>query len=913
MNESNRCILLQERCLFLKHYDLDLSSKCTQLREYCYNKVRIGVAEAIVYDFLKGASSSINDCLEKLKKECSLFSQRSPELFYLCVNTEDVCNKFVSIYKKSCEDFQLQFLSKQMEITNGNCMHWLKKCTRAILDCPQLYHKCRSFRTNCAEKGIFYDILIDLDIDLFEKPLTDKYKNTVQYGYEKLSELGIYVTEVLTLSDIVLADILIQRTNVGTDYCEETLNKKCSLVSHLTLYKSLCNKKLNNNKYDVCKNIYNKNKQYYEVYFKYFLNFSFLSASKHSFSKEECAKYLPLCHLVNKYIDYFIGPNVCKTVRLSCYQVDLESASEMVLMKTLNGMFQLIEEYNGTLWRGPSESYCRVYLFVICKKIMYHNYYILFKCLHPEETCKRLVTYLDIRCKELENNLKKINGNITYSCEKQRKECNELKSCFKSTIKLCKQFETHCNNMDTLMHLKSTIILKNEKHIFQNNQTCLNHLSTYCLQNKNSTNYACANKTNACKYMLNSVLKDCEQLSQHLIAHKNNLGQVSYINHKRCYYFSYHCNMLTLICSNSLHDLCSKVLETCANMLKRNKELNALAKILGEEISDIDKCEKKIKGKCRNSTIDQEKELLCNNYSIKCKHLIPYLEKICDELILKLSRSYFTNSIYIMECQKVESLCSSIKSCTGINNKVSSMCDKYIIKCKPQSPSLPPKPPKPPKPGSEPEKPSVPPKSESEPEKPSVPPKSESEPEKPSVPPKSESESEKLSVPPKPELEPEKPLIPPASLSKSNLPLTNSSVMTLGTNSSSTSLLTTSLSIADLSTTNLSITSLSITTSTTSLTLSTDLSNFPSSSANSSTSLTASSSTSSTSLSNTSSLINSTSSLVTSLPITYSSKHKPTSSSDQRVLGYGIKARGLQKIISIWKITGIILGLQIII
>ncbi|KTW25435.1 uncharacterized protein T551_03754, partial [Pneumocystis jirovecii RU7] len=327
----HHCSRLQTECFFLEQYGSgDLSANCNKLKENCYNKARMEVAEGIMHRFLKGTHDKT--CLEKLKEKCLLFSHQSPELFSLCISGSNVCKKFISETKTNCQNFQTQFLSKHKEITRENCIVWLKKCYYNVLNCQNIYHMCRLFQTSCAEKGFFSNFDSNYNLNLLESPFIDVDEDTIQYSHKKLSQLGIYVDKMPSLPNEVIASILIQDVSKQISKCKKELNEKCPLVEYLDVFKDICSK--TKNKDNICKGIYDKTKQHLEPYSKEFSGNN-LSISQKSFSKEKCIEYLPLCYFFNEYFGVWVQSDLCKTIRLACYQADLEMEADMILIRKL--------------------------------------------------------------------------------------------------------------------------------------------------------------------------------------------------------------------------------------------------------------------------------------------------------------------------------------------------------------------------------------------------------------------------------------------------------------------------------------------------------------------------------------------------------------------------------------------------
>ncbi|KAG5518393.1 hypothetical protein PMAC_003190 [Pneumocystis sp. 'macacae'] len=740
-DENKRCLYLQKQCYFLEHYDQTILLECNKLREQCYNKVRMGAAEVILHKYLQGSLSDINICIRKLKIECDLLSKHSPELLDLCINGQSTCKKFVDEFKEECQNFQVRF-SKYKVVSQTICSYWLKECYAIVPDCPFLYNSCRSFQYNCAEKGFFYDVLHDLN--LFKNPFESPDIDTFEYSHHKLNSYGIFFNKITDFSETILTNILVQKKDAETTYCKEVLSKKCPSLGYLDLFRRICSK---SKKYYSCDSIYNANSQYFTSFGR--------KLTSNSFSKKECQEYLPLCYFLSNYFDYWVQNGICENIKLNCYRHDIEESIDIILLEGLNGKFTFAIKL-GELAHTPTENDCQTSLYSLCEKIMYQNHYILYKCLHPKETCKKLVKLLEKKCRELDNILGNTQGDFTPNhCEEQEK-CNNLKSCSRYTLGLCRNLKIYCEYLDERKKLKLAM-LTNQTSL-QTEAICVNRFRKYCLQN--NTGYACTDIQYTCGHMHNETQNDCKRLLGFLISYKNRYNTLTYISYNHCSYFRNQCVLYKGSCS-FLTAHCLEIQKICDNLLKQIKDLNVLAKTLGEGISTVDRCDVKKKQECITH-IGQEKTILCN-YFLKCEFLVQYLKKACDMLVLKGLKYYNAPLRSMTECKKVEFLCSYIRlSCAEINDRVSSICSNITVDCKtlPSEPSLPtdPGPPPGPPPGpSQPESPPAPPT-------PELPPGPEPGPLQPESPPGPSTPELPPGLPPRPSPEPspEQPPAPPA-------------------------------------------------------------------------------------------------------------------------------------------------------
>ncbi|KTW31106.1 uncharacterized protein T551_01658 [Pneumocystis jirovecii RU7] len=682
-NERDQCNKLQVKCFFLElHGSWHIGAKCATLKEYCYNKVRMGVAEIIVYDFLRGTSNNLDTCIRKLQNECQLVNQRSPELFDLCVNVDTVCSKFILKSKEECQNSQALFSLNQ--ISEKECKTLLAKCYSILSDCPALRPKCRSLKIDCAEKGFFYDISENYNFALLENPFTHMNRNGAEYAYGKLYNSGIYVAKIQNLSDLLIADFLINNTKAVDRDCKKVLDEKCSSINYLNYIKPMCNAS-SNSEYKICKSIYYKTRDYcYSLLEKFKESNQFLKYSDRPLSKTECEEYLSICYFIDKYFNYWNSGfwkkyDTCKYVRIVCYQEDLDAATNMILIKKLSGRFKLKRNFQGIMALHRTMSDCKNALLEECGNFMYHSYHILYKCLHPEETCKNLTNLLDKNCERLEKNLKAAIPNPEYTtCRQLKEECNELGPYSEYTLILCKIFKKMCENVDKLMEFKLSA-LKEKNSVLKNNVTCLNYLNNYCSENISS--HICTNKNESCTQMLDQIPMHCEQLSFYLSYYKSSNGQINHINYGRCSQFLNYCEMLKETCPN-LTSICSQVEQSCNKVSTRKKNVIALIKVVGEEISNHSKCKKKLHEVCNNTILEKTMNELCTDINDTCKILKLHLEEICDQLTLKIFKFLFTNSKSKIECQKLTPLCSSIaSSCNETNVKILPLCHNFTSVC----------------------------------------------------------------------------------------------------------------------------------------------------------------------------------------------------------------------------------------
>ncbi|KAG5518223.1 hypothetical protein PMAC_003019 [Pneumocystis sp. 'macacae'] len=702
ITEHNRCNMLQMRCHFLEHHGMwYLNEKCKKLKEHCYNRVRKEVAKVIVYDLLRGTSGILDVCIQKLQHACHSLSRRSPELLTLCIDPTSVCKEFALYSKKECETYGVQFLLVKEQITKKNCIEWLEICYYTISDCQFLHSLCRLFQLDCAEKGFFYNPR-GHNFDLFKIPHTDMDENGVHYAYEKLRDLGIDVTQVTGNLNLLVPTFLTGNSYIGYSECKRMLDKKCSSMKYLELVKNTCTSMKLRNIYNACFDIYAQTRDYsYSLKNKLTQGIGFWWYPYLPLSKKECEEYLITCYFMTKTISYWLGYNICKDIRLVCYQADLERAADMALMKKLNKKLKL--KNNSALNENQNE--CKKILLEECKNFMYYSYHVLYKCLHPDQTCKNLTTLIHENSRKLETGLRDAIVDLDYEkCKEYNEECRKLGSYFNSTIELCKQLHTNCENINRMAELGVKALQKGSS--LRNESVCLTYIGEYCI--RNSTAYECIDKKKTCKYILKSVSAYCTRLLRYL-SYSEFHNSLRYIGYSRCFNFNYYCKLLKGSC-HSLNDKCFKLQKACNNISTQINKFNDLVKTYGDEISGYDKCYRKLTQECRNPK-KQKNATLCVNINTTCKDLVIYLEKICDKLalrIFKLSSSSFNSSA---ECQHLTSLCSSIgSSCTGINDRATRACSTATTICKlsplpkPPAPAPAPGPPGPPPP-SEPELP----------------------------------------------------------------------------------------------------------------------------------------------------------------------------------------------------------------
>ncbi|KTW25479.1 uncharacterized protein T551_03735, partial [Pneumocystis jirovecii RU7] len=637
ISEHDKCNKLQMRCfLFERHGMQYLNEKCKKLKESCYNKVRMEVARTLLYDILRGTSGDSGSCIGRLKNVCQLLSQQSPELLTLCMDYTKVCNEFISYSQEECKHFGTQFLSKQEIMTEENCIKWLKICYYVIPDCQNLHSLCRSFRIECSEKGFFYNSK-EHNFDLFKNPSTDLDETDIQHTYEKLHDLGIHVTGLEKYSELQVANFLVQEYLVQEYYpgylqCKKIFDQKCSSIQYLEPIKQMCTSKDSRNLYNVCHDMYAGTRNYcYSLQSKLKQGIWFWWYPDRPLSKEECKEYLLVCYFMHKAITYWLSYDLCKDIRLVCYQAGLERAANMALMKKLNRKL--------TLENNPESSNnqknCEKVLIQECKHFMYHSYYILYSCLHPKEACKNLTTFVNSNSKDLEKNLKDTLMDPDYDkCKKYKKECHKLEFYFQSTKKLCGELNTACKNIDEAILLGVNILKKGSD--LYNESSCLKHLAEHCRQNSSYSHTVCRDKIKTCNHILKRVSAYCTQLSRYLSHYEVSNNHITHISYSRCASFKYHCKLLKSSCPGSLNNICAEVEKKCNNTSTQTNELNNLIKAFGEGISTHEKCKKKLHKICENSTTKQKMNISCTNINNTCKHLIDHLGKICHGLALKI-------------------------------------------------------------------------------------------------------------------------------------------------------------------------------------------------------------------------------------------------------------------------------------
>ncbi|KTW32512.1 uncharacterized protein T551_00602 [Pneumocystis jirovecii RU7] len=767
INIKDRCTKLQTRCFILEAHDSYLNSKCSELREQCYKDTRMNIAKTIIWDLLRGTLNKFNVCMERLKSECYTISKESHELMHLCLEAVNTCFFFMDMNKRECKRYQTEFNPLTNIITSENCEKWLKVCYFSIQDCNDIYPLCSEFQLDCAKQGFLFDFRKSSAHDLFKQTHSPPEEKGIKYAYDSLMKMGIQVPKMdpvsfITLKgfsrDLDLADFLVNDTRADEKICTTVLNRKCKWITYLDYIKPLCSSFHQLGYHTVCHNIYYRTKTLCNIFIGKMEAYRFWSYPDRPLPKNECRNFLSLCYFIDKYFTYWLGYNICKDVRLVCYQADMEESITIDLIAKLDEKFQVNDLKN-------SLTSCKKALLAHCSNYMYHNYYALHKCFHPEETCKNITKYIDEQRKTLETQITQNKEVLTLDlCIELKKKCDTLRAYHSGAMHSCSILNEKCSELPNLLQHENKILKKNDSYL-ENKDKCVDYLTQYCSEENLATTSICAKKEETCRQMIQHVSQHCTRFLRYLSYY--GFSGLSYyglsgtiedpIKHNHCSYLLDNCNMLEKNCYGSLGNICAEVRAKCTNLLNKKKELDNLYTEIKDEQFNHTKCMQKLKMKC-NDNQEQKTFTLCNNISNACKELEEKVTTGCRELMLKILESTTdTNSELATKCNELVNTCSYAQStCIKVSEKIVDICTNFIQKCNnissPEPPPEPPVPePAPPAPPSEPSEPETPKPKPPEPVPPApTEPPPEPEPETPTEP-----APEPAPIPPVPPPEPE--------------------------------------------------------------------------------------------------------------------------------------------------------------
>ncbi|KAG5439065.1 hypothetical protein PCK2_000890 [Pneumocystis canis] len=786
-----RCSKLQVRCLFLEDFSWGvLTHRCENLREHCYLWTRKTLAETIMKNLLKGYLGERSRCVNKLQSECRHMGRESPELLDLCLESIGTCDQFIEESKKECKHLVEKLNREKNSVSKEGCRKWRNTCYRDILDCHSLKRPCIEMIFLCGENGFFHEPEKKRHYELDEglPRLLEEMGVSTAHSMMKHKGVCVFKPGSCPTSEEVVQSI-VKKSYIYDSDCVEALDKKCPSMDYLPYMKGICTKSRDGS-YDVCKDFYYKTQDNCNRMFDQLKKTGFWSRPDRPLSESECADYVSKCYFLSHHLGYWAGYNYCNHIRTVCYHASMHSAAETFLLKKLHGKFRLEEGSKGGK-KGTvdvsSQKKCVEALLKECGEAMYHSYYVLYKCLHPTQTCKNLTILAKKETDQLNKNIQKMEKEKKLGltlCEHLMKECNYLEGYSAQLERTCMKLKSDCEEIKKSAKLAAEILTKGE--YLKNQYMCRSYLPIECSKNK-IKGYPCQFIAEACDSMLLHVKEHCNFLS-HDLELRGFDGHNGEIGLEQCSHYKNRCDLLGKNCPDTLKNLCRNLKNKCRHIESENQELETLFGKLGGNPMDIDQCKQALGDQCKNSAKTVKLPILCStNIDQSCERLKKNYEQRCFSLGMKLLKAKQKgNSKSNGECNELSSLCKSMKSyCTNVYSSFTKMCTKFESYCQsakpgpapapkpgPQPPQPQPQPPPQPAPGPQPQPGPVPPpkpdETKPDPARPEDKPEGEDTEDKPEDTEDTEDKPEdrlapKPPAPPEPQPEPESPEPQPES------------------------------------------------------------------------------------------------------------------------------------------------------
>ncbi|KAG5518408.1 hypothetical protein PMAC_002801 [Pneumocystis sp. 'macacae'] len=291
--------------------------------------------------------------------------------------------------------------------------------------------------------------------------------------------------------------------------------------------------------------------------------------------------------------------DICKDIRV-CYHADLEAADN-ALIKKLNGKINLEKNPCEWLFEDKAINNCKRIFFKECESFMYHDYHVLRKCLHLEETCKNLTNHLTEEAAKLDHLLGRAIMKPRHGmCNEFRGKCEELASFSNHTSGLCTFHNATCNSLSVLKEFLLDTFKKKVSDLKNN------------IVSKNRTQLC--DKENASEHMLLEISGNCERLRDYL----------SYCG------FCSHSPNYTI--NGMFGTICTDIDNVCRNLRRRFEKMCdefalKLYEILFSNSYSVFQCRKltplcsSIKFSC--SGINTGVVYACREFSVKCGTLKP--------------------------------------------------------------------------------------------------------------------------------------------------------------------------------------------------------------------------------------------------------------------------------------------------
>ncbi|KAG5518222.1 hypothetical protein PMAC_003018 [Pneumocystis sp. 'macacae'] len=581
------CKKNEQQCLFLEGAcPKELTEKCNELRNKCYQKKRDGVAEEVLLRAVRGSIESDDDCKKKLKEVCLELSQESNELTKLCLDQEITCKKFVTKREEKCTSLEgiVKKALAEKDGLRGKCLSLLEKCyfhrgncqgdksecnKTSSQNCKEYIPDCDKLAEECQKQHIAY-IPPGPPFDP-TRPAASLAEDIGLEGlYRKAEEDGVVIGGQRVRDATALLAFWLKKKH-EKDECEKILKEHCKDPHKHEALEGLCDKgKISENGTKKCEKLQEDIRKNCETLTPIILKNGLYvkpdgivewTKLPTFFSREECVR-------LESYCFYFggscpDGEKACMNVKAACYKKGLEARANNVLQEKMRGWLH-----------GLNETWLKEFqkkLVEVCKELKEENgeiflYDELFSlCLQPAKAARLLTYDLRMRMVFLREQLdKKRDFPGDKDCKELGRKCEELRYDSREIWWPCYTLEQQCERLGTTELLK-TLLLSEQKDTLKNEANCNEYLKKKCSlwtrRGDGRFSLVCAFQNATCKLMVDDVQTRCEVF-------KKNTDKSDIIDFLKTNYTKM--ESLAGVCP-FWHPYCDKYEPNCPDIFKKNE------------------------------------------------------------------------------------------------------------------------------------------------------------------------------------------------------------------------------------------------------------------------------------------------------------------------------------------------------
>ncbi|KAG5436823.1 hypothetical protein PCANB_001946, partial [Pneumocystis canis] len=666
--KNENCVKYELQCLFLEGAcSDDLTEKCSEVRNECYETKRNKVADEIALRALKGElkKETKDQCEEKLKEHCPILGRMSQELMEKCLDSEKACQSLITEAGKKCASLKDKVKDELKGIKDNTCKTLLEECHFYGPNCEEdeIKTNCGKRKKECEEKDIIYTppeepwFPIQPRVSIIEEVGLEELYKTIAQG-------GILINKLRHPSMEDLLFFLSQKNGdeeFNEEECKEAhKTERCNYLKALSKNSDYDCDKLK----DKCNELKKEFKKEQENLKKEIKNVGLLNKNNgpgkaeiipwhklySDFYGKRCAELQSDCFFLSRYNNDL--KTACDNVQAMCYRRGLDAAAYETLEDQMRGEFQDL---------GQNNYQCQKKLVEVCDKVKNRNHILLSLCSDPEDTCFSLSH--DIRAKTYE--LDHILGFTRdfpeeHDCLELEPKCNRLKEEDTRLLGPCHTLERNCHHLRESKQLRD--LLLGEKKNLSDIKYCTEKVNDKCHYYSRKLykqfELSCALQNDTCTIMSFHINLHCENLKEN-INKKEIITKLSDAKDKMdqlrelCPLWVPYCDTLLPNCANKLADegkndtLCPKIQEICKPYQTRQALEDAVFYEFRGNLTNTNTCNTRLKEHCATWTQKENTfSSLCNdtNDSKKsdkvkeelCQRLVDRVKKLCKKLPDKL-------------------------------------------------------------------------------------------------------------------------------------------------------------------------------------------------------------------------------------------------------------------------------------